>query len=125
MSDFNLHFLISALIASLISMIFLQMISLISFILLLRGIKNRNPKQINPSVLLFLMFTVLAFLALLNRFPATPSSIVNFVFHFYILVVLFSIKKKFQEERQGKDPFIYQPSHSISDYSVMHQQQKA
>lgn len=94
--------------------------------LLVRSIKTRNPKQLNPSILLFLMFTILAFLGLLGRFSA--SSIVNLVLNFYILVMLQSLKKKFQDEQRGRDQFLHQPTF-ISDYDVMvqhyEQQEKA
>lgn len=97
-----------------------------AFTLLVRSIKTRNPKQLNPSILLFLMFTVLAFLSLISRFSA--SSIVHLVFHFYILVMLQSLKKKFQEEQRGRDQFFHPPTF-ISDYDVMvqhyEQQEKA
>lgn len=75
-------------------MILLQIVCLFAFILLVRGTRTHNPKQIKPSVLLFAMFTTLSVLGLFARF--SPTSIVNFVFNFYIFVVLFSLLKKFQ-----------------------------
>lgn len=81
-------------------MIFLQIVCLFAFVLLVRGTRTHNPKQIKPSVLLFAMFTTFSILGLFAKF--SPSSIVNFVFNFYIFVVLFSLFKKYQEQHQGR-----------------------
>jgi Ca2+/Na+ antiporter len=87
--------------------------------LLVRGVKTRNPRQINPSFLLFCITTTLALIGLIDK--RSTSAFVIFVFHFYILVVLFSLKKKFQEEQQGRGHYIIHQPQFIMPVTV-HQQ---
>lgn len=97
---YDRFYLFLALIAGLVSFILLQLISLMSFVLLVRGTRTRLAQQIKPSVILFAMFSCLALLALFAKL--TPSSIVNFVFNFYIFVLLFSLWKKYKEEYHAR-----------------------
>lgn len=116
---FNFYFPFPALIAGTASMIFLQIVCIFSFVLLVRGTRTHNPKQIKPSILLFAMFTTFSVLGLFARF--SPTSIVNFVFNFYIFVLLFSLYKKYQEQQHRRGTHIV-VTHNPNFIPIMYQE---